>query len=149
MTMARGYAVPANTPATLAKEKKWMRAKKAQPEVPPAKLALYDQLVATLPHMERKGATTPYTSWNGHMFSFLALDGSLGLRLPQEARDRFLKHYQTTLVEAHGTIMKEYVAVPGDLLQQTQELQPYFALSFEYVQTLKPNAPKKGKTTNT
>jgi len=126
-----------------------MGAKKEQQEVPPEKLALYDKLVATIPNVQRKGATTPYTSWNGHMFSFLALDGSLGLRLPQEARDRFLKTYQTTLVEAHGTIMKEYVAVPEDLLQNTQELQPYFALSFEYVQTFKPKPQKKGKTTST
>ena len=126
-----------------------MGAKKEQQEVPPEKLALYDKLVATIPNVQRKGATTPYTSWNGHMFSFLALDGSLGLRLPQEAREQFLKTYQTTLVEAHGTIMKEYVAVPEDVLQNTQELQPYFALSFEYVQTLKPKPTRKGKTTDT
>lgn len=59
-----------------------MSAKKAQPEFPPEKLAWYDQLVATLPQVQRKGATIPYTSWNGHMFSFIAPDGSLGIRLP-------------------------------------------------------------------
>jgi len=123
-----------------------MSTKKEQPEVPPEKLALYDQLIATLPQVARKGATTPYTSWNGHMFSFLASDGSLCLRLPREAREQFLKRYQTTLVQAHGTEMKEYVAVPEDLLQQTQELAPYFAASFAYVQTLKPKAQQKGKT---
>ena len=84
-----------------------MARKKEQPAVPPEKLALYDRLVATIPNVERRGATTPYTSWNGHMFSFLALDGSLVLRLPQEAREQFLKKYKTTLVEAHGTVMKE------------------------------------------
>jgi hypothetical protein len=123
-----------------------MSTKKEQPEVPPEKLALYDQLIATLPQVARKGATTPYTSWNGHMFSFLASDGSLCLRLPLEAREQFLKRYQNTLVQAHGTVMKEYVAVPEDLLQQTQELAPYFAASFAYVQTLKPKAQQKGKT---
>ena len=38
--------------------------------VPAAKLSLYEKLVATNPRLERKGSTTPYTSRNGHMFSF-------------------------------------------------------------------------------
>ena len=124
-----------------------MSAKKEQSEVPPEKLAWYDKLIATLPQVERKGATTPYTSWNGHMFSFLALDGSLGLRLPREEREQFLKIYQTTLVQAHGTVMKEYVAVPEEVFPKTRELAPYFAASLAYVQTLKPKSQKQAKTT--
>jgi len=34
-------------------------------------LSLYEKLVATLPGVERKGDTVPYTSVNGHMFSNL------------------------------------------------------------------------------
>ena len=45
-------------------------AKTATP-VPAEKLALYEKLVATNPDVARKGAKTPYTSLNGHMFSFL------------------------------------------------------------------------------
>lgn len=125
-----------------------MSAKKKQPNVSPEKLALYDKLVATLPHVERKGATVPYTSWNGHMFSYIAPDGTVGIRLPKEAREQFLKTYHTTLLEAYGTVLKEYVAVPDTLLQQTQELAPYFAASFEYITTLKPKSQKKGRTTS-
>ena len=47
-------------------------------------LALYERLVATNPEVERKGATMPYTSVNGHMFSFLGKDGGVALRLPAE-----------------------------------------------------------------
>ena len=36
---------------------------------PPAKVALYDRLIATDPTLERKGATLPYTSINGKMFT--------------------------------------------------------------------------------
>jgi hypothetical protein len=39
------------------------------------KLALYDKLVATNPAIGRKGATVPYTSLNGHMFSYLSKGG--------------------------------------------------------------------------
>ena len=43
------------------------------------KLALYEKLVAANPGVERKGATHPYTSLNGHMFSWLHPSGSLAL----------------------------------------------------------------------
>jgi len=45
------------------------------------KLALYEALIATHPKIERKGKSNPYTSVNGHMFSYLSKEGELGLRL--------------------------------------------------------------------
>ena len=50
--------------------------------VPLEKLELYKKLVATNPKVEQKGATVPYTSVNGHMFSYLSKEGRLALRLP-------------------------------------------------------------------
>src|SRR5262245_42442244 len=44
-------------------------------------LSRYEKLIATNPNVERKGATMPYTSLNGHMFSFLTKTGKLALRL--------------------------------------------------------------------
>jgi hypothetical protein len=120
-----------------------MGTKKITPTFPPESLALYDHLVAGIPGLERKGATMPYTSINGNMFSFLAKDGSLALRLPGEARAAFLERYHTSLVEANGTVLKEYVVVPADLLENTPEMKPYFELSFEYARTLKPKPNKK------
>ena len=45
-------------------------------------------------------------------------------------------------MEAHGTIMKEYVAVPESVLKNTKELEKYLDISYEYVKTLKPKAQK-------
>jgi TfoX/Sxy family transcriptional regulator of competence genes len=45
--------------------------------------------------------------------------------------------------EAYGAVMKEYVTVPESLLRDTKKLQPYFRLSYEYIQTLKPKPTKK------
>jgi hypothetical protein len=112
---------------------------------PPDKLALYEKLVATNPKVERKGAANPYTSLNGHMFSYLNETGSLALRLPAEEREKFLKKYKTTLFEAYGAVMKEYVTVPAALLENTKQLQNYFDLSYQYVQSLKPKPGKKSK----
>src|ERR1051326_1415069 len=102
------------------------RTNKAANAVPPESLVWYDQLVATIPQVERKGATVPYTSWNGHMFSYLAPDGTLALRLPTPARTKFLERYQTTLREAYGVVQKEYVVVPAAVLQQTRTRSPNF-----------------------
>lgn len=60
---------------------------------PEDKLALYEKVVASLPGVERKGASNPYTSLNGHMFSRLDPSGRLSLRLPADEREKFLKKY--------------------------------------------------------
>ena len=39
--------------------------------IPADRLASYERLISTLPGVDRKGATMPYTAVNGHMFSFL------------------------------------------------------------------------------
>jgi hypothetical protein len=111
---------------------------KAPAEVPADKLALYEKLVATLPGVQRKGATVPYTSVNGNMSSYLSKTGTLALRLPAEAREEFLAKYKTTLCKQYGVVQKEYVEVPDALLEKTSELEPYFALSFAYASSLKP-----------
>ena len=67
----------------------------------------------------------------------------MALRLPEYEREQFLKKYKTTLFEAHGSVMKEYVAVPDALLKKTRELQKYLKISYEYVKTLRPKPTKK------
>lgn len=112
-------------------------------EIPPDKLAYYDKLIATNPEIERKGVTNPYTSYNGHMFTHLSKTGTCGIRLPKEPREAFLEKYNTTLYESYGAIMKEYVAVPDELLANTDELKEYLEMSFHYVKSLKPKSTKK------
>jgi len=112
-------------------------------------LALYEKLIATNPAVERKGDTMPYTSLNGHMFSLLAKDGSLGLRLSKEDREEFIKKYNTELMKQYGVIMKEHVIVPDKLLANTKELKKYFYQSYEYIKSLKPKPTTKGKTAKT
>ena len=87
-------------------------------DIPADRLELYDRLVATNPKVERKGAANPYTSLNGHMFSYLNPTGSLALRLPADERETFLKKYKTNLFEAYGAVIKEYVTVPDGLLKK-------------------------------
>jgi hypothetical protein len=109
-------------------------------------LDLYDKLVASVPGAERKGATVPYTSLNGHMFSYLSKSGVLALRLPEEERESFLGKYKTALCTQYGIVQKEYVEVPSALLKNTAELKPYFATSLAYVAAMKPKSAGKKKS---
>jgi hypothetical protein len=122
--------------------------KKEVSSVPADKLALYEMLVATIPNLERKGASMPYTSLNGHMFSFLAKDGTLALRLPSGTREEFLTKYNTALCVANNVVMKEYVSVPDDLLKNTLELKEYFELGYKYISGLPPKPTKKASKIN-
>ena len=121
-----------------------MAAKKTS-TIPAERLELYDSLIAHLDGIERRGASMPYTSLNGHMFSFLNSDGSLALRLPEEERDKFIKKHKATLQEAHGTVLKEYVAVPEKLLKDAKSMQAYFDASCQYIKSLKPKPTTKKK----
>src|SRR5262249_29361617 len=101
---------------------------KPAPKALSDRVALYDALLATIPKIERKGATLPYTSVNGNMFSLLTPEGALALRLPSPDREAFLKRYKTKLCVQYGTVMKEYVQVPAALLENTRELAKYLEL---------------------
>jgi hypothetical protein len=91
--------------------------------IPPDKLALYEKLIATNPKIKQKGAANPYTSLNGHMFSYLDPSGSLALRLPEDEKEKFLKKYKTTLFEAYGHVMKEYVTVPESTVEKHKRIE--------------------------
>jgi hypothetical protein len=118
-----------------------LASKKIQPT---SQEAHYHKLIATIPSIERKGDANPYTSLNGNMFTLLH-ESRLAIRLPENEREKFLKKYKTSLFEAYGTVMKEYVAVPDNLLTKTKELKKYLELSYSYAKTLKPKPTKKTK----
>jgi len=120
-----------------------MATKKEKSSHAPEVLVCYDKLIETLPGIERKGATMPYTSLNGHMFSLLDKDGTFALRLPEDVLEQFLKKYKTKLHETYGTVLKEYAVVPEKLFKNTKELAPYFKQSVDYIKTLKPKATKR------
>jgi len=79
------------------------------------KVQLYGKLLAALPEIERKGDAN-HTAVSRNMFTLLHQSETLAIRLPKEEREKFLKKYKTTLLEAYGAVMKEYVRFPDKLL---------------------------------
>ena len=116
---------------------------KAAPSAPLDRVEAYDRVVAGVPDVERKGATMPYTSVNGNMFSYLDASGSMALRLSGADRAAFIEQFAASLHEAYGIVQKEYVTVPGDLLDDTEGLLPWFRASHAYALTLKAKPTKR------
>lgn len=90
-----------------------------------------------------KGAKNPYTSRNGHMFSFLAPDGTMALRLSDEDGAEFLDRYESGPVIQYKSVMRGYVSVPSELLTATEEATEWFDRSHTWIGTLEPKPTKK------
>lgn len=103
-----------------------------------AVLKIYNEVVATNPNFERKGKTVPYTSANGHMFSFINKDGDLGIRLSKDATAEFDKNFGAQPFKSHGATMREYVLIPESLLMDMDSLGTYLQKGFEHVMSLPP-----------
>ena len=80
----------------------------------------------------------PCRFFNNNMFMGL-FQSQVFLRLSREDKEKFL-----TLKDAHqfepipGRIMKEYVILPLDLLNNSKQLQYCLSRSLEYMATLPP-----------
>lgn len=101
-------------------------------------LEAYKTALALLPEVELKGKTMPYTSKNGHMYSILSKEGTLGLRLDEAQRINFEKKYNTQPFKQYGAVMKEYVSVPDEVLYSPKKLTKYVQMSVAYIDLLEP-----------
>ena len=78
-------------------------------EGPPEALEAYRSVVeVSKSDAEVKGAKNPYTSRNGHMFSFLDADGTMALRLSDELTEEFRSTNESGNVTHYGATMRGY-----------------------------------------
>lgn len=114
-------------------------------QVTPEQAAAYERLLDTHPTVEKKGKNLLYTSVNGHMFTVFSTEGFLGIRLPKNEREAFIAKYDSELLRSYGAVMREYVTISNDLLQDTDRLAPFLAMSYDYVSALEPKPTTKPK----
>ena len=111
---------------------------------PPRALDLYTAVVdGSSGNSAVKGAKNPYTACNGHMFSFLDIDGAMALRLSDDLQVAFLARYKSGPVVQYGSVMRGYVSVPADLLKRMDELRGWFDQSYDWIGTLEPKPTKR------
>jgi hypothetical protein len=110
----------------------------------PSPVELYDRLLGLDARHERRGKTLPYTSRNGHMYSFVSALGEVCLRLPEDGRRKFREHHGGDEVVQHGRVMKEYVAVPPAMLRgHPEDVLSALDESLDYVLSLRPKAARR------
>lgn len=120
--------------------------KKKEFETDPAVLDAYKRMVDGVPDVEWKGATHPYTSWNGNMFSHINRDNIIGLRLSKTDLKEFTETYDTGLFEGYpGFFQKEYAAMPPTMYGNTRAMRKWFRKSFAHVSSLKAKPTTKPK----
>ncbi len=108
-----------------------------------ARLSTYAALVSEVAGLELKGRKMPYTSMNGNMFSFLAVDGTLCLRLSPTGCSTFMQTHDTGPVKQYGSVMRDYVAVPTAVLTDGAALRALFGECVANAQTLKAKPAKR------
>ncbi|MEL6981192.1 MAG: TfoX/Sxy family protein [Actinomycetota bacterium] len=114
---------------------------------PPEALERYLALVEASGNGEVKGAKNPYTSRNGHMFSFLDPDGVLALRLSDEDTEEFRADHDSGPVIQYGKTMQGYSSVPAALVDDPDTLQAWYDRSWAWIGTLAPKATTKTTST--
>jgi len=57
----------------------------------------------------------------------------------------FLNKYESGLMVQYGTVMKEYVVIPDQVLRSPKDLKKYFELSYAYAKILKSKPTSRNK----
>ncbi|MDA9262138.1 hypothetical protein N9P55_00040 [bacterium] len=102
------------------------------------RLELYDQVAALCNRFERKGKTSPYTSANGYMFSFLNKAAELGFRFSKEVQENYFDKYETTYYKSHNSVMKGHILITDKMLEDKDLLVSLLNESYDYVMSLEP-----------
>jgi len=100
-------------------------------------LDLFESVVASVPEIERKGKTTPYTSASGYMFSFLDKEGLVCFRLPKHRIEELIEAKVANTCYQHGRLMKDFVSLEQSTLESDVALA-LFKESYEHTLGLKP-----------
>ena len=96
--------------------------------------------------VERKGKKNPYTSHNGHMFTFLdTTNGYLAVRLSKEGKAAFNEKHKQGDVIQHNSVMNGYVQIPAEMFANKKAVFEMLDQSFTFVSSLEPKPSKKKK----
>lgn len=101
-------------------------------------LVRYKSIVDKCDGIELKGKNLVYTSANGHMFSQINKAGEIGIRFSKEVQEKYFEVFDTTHFKSYGAIMKGYILIPDEILQQEEKMVALMQESLAYVLSLPP-----------
>jgi TfoX/Sxy family transcriptional regulator of competence genes len=111
---------------------------------------LFVSVIPDPPAVQRKMFGYPAAFVNGNMFMSLFQDDMI-LRLPESLREEFMKVDGAKIFEPMpGRPMREYIAVPPQVLADKKKLASWVSRALDYGASLKPKSrtskPKKAGT---
>ncbi len=80
----------------------------------------------------------PYTSANGHMFSLYNKAGEIGIRFSKEVQEKYIEEYNTTIYKSYNAVMKGYILITNEMLQNQDNVVRLLNESYDYVMSLEP-----------
>lgn len=78
----------------------------------------------------------PYTSANGYMFSLFNKAGEIGIRFSKEVQEKYMNEFNTSIYKSYGSVMKGYILIPENMLEDLDTLAKYLDESYDYVMKL-------------
>ncbi len=85
----------------------------------------------------------PCCFYNGNMFTGLHEENWV-LRLPEDKRSEMVLNYQATqFAPMKGRVMREYLIIPQEILNDVSLLKKWIQTSLDYAQSLPKKEPKR------
>lgn len=105
---------------------------------------ILERLATRFDDLNVKGKKTAYLSMNGNMFAFVDDGGRLCLRFSEADKVAFNgKHNQGDVIQ-YNAVMRGYVHVPDEILEDKTALHLLFDACVEHAKSLPPKPTKKG-----
>lgn len=101
-------------------------------------LALYEDIISNVQGLDCKGNKNPYTSVNGHMFSFIDREGKLSMRFSEDRKEELINKHDAGPSIQYNSVMRGYVLFPESMLKDKKTLIKYLKESLAYTSSLKP-----------
>ncbi len=80
----------------------------------------------------------PYTSANGHMFSFFNKDNEIGIRFSKEIQKEYMEKYDTIIYKSNNAVMRGYILISNEMMEDLNNVVKLLNESFDYVMSLEP-----------
>ncbi len=96
-----------------------------------------ESLAALHEGLKVKGKKTAYLAMNGNMFAFVDDKGALCLRFSKGDKAAFNEKHKTSDVIQYNAVMRGYVRVPDQIVQDRAALEALFAACVDHARTLK------------
>ncbi|HEY3352886.1 MAG TPA: TfoX/Sxy family protein [Polyangia bacterium] len=114
-------------------------------KTPPSLVALFDDVLPADPRVQRRSMFGyPCAFVHGNMFTGLHQD-DLIVRLPEARRAALLAQEWRQFEPMPGRPMREYVVIPGELLDDLEEVRGVLGEALAFTAGLPPKGPKAPK----